>query len=60
MAKVPPVKPDLAKFRYFGKISKTLGNFVIVYLVLGKILNLLWQFYMFWTIFHRCEWPKIE
>ena len=37
------MRPDLAKFRYFGNILKVLGNYVRAYLVLGKNLNLLWS-----------------
>ena len=35
--------PDLAKFHHLGKILIGFGTFKIVYLVFGKILNLLWQ-----------------
>ena len=38
------MRPDLAKFRHFGKLLK-------VYLVFGKNLNQLWQkIYEFWAI----------
>ena len=33
----------MAKFRHFGKIFKVLGNFGGIYLLFGKILDLLWQ-----------------
>ena len=39
------VRPDLAKFSYFGKILKVFGKFLRVYLVFGTIFNLLWQFF---------------
>ena len=38
--------PDLAKFCYFGNISKALVNSVGGDLVISKILNLLWRFFM--------------
>ena len=38
-----PVWPDLAKFRHFANILKDFGNFWRALLILGKILNLLWQ-----------------
>ena len=38
-----PVWPDLAIFRHFGKTLKVLCNFSRIYLLFGKILNLLWQ-----------------
>ena len=31
------VWPDLAKFHHFGKISQVFGNFLMVYLVPGKL-----------------------
>ena len=48
----------------FGEISslgqnfKRFGKFKMVYLVFGKLLNLLWQ--ISWANFHRYKWPKIE
>ena len=43
---VDSVWPDLTKFLRFSKKSKVSGNFYRVYLVLRKILNQLWQFFM--------------
>ena len=44
--------PDLAKFCHFGSIIKFWGDYVRAYLVLGKILNLLWStFYAIEQIF---------
>ena len=40
-----PVRPDLAKFRYLGKNFKDPGNLWRSYLVLGKILHVLWQIF---------------
>ena len=37
------VWPDLAIFCQLGKILKIFGNFMKVYLVFGKLLNLLWK-----------------
>ena len=39
---IGPLWPDLAKFRHFGNILKVLGDYMKVYLVLSKNLNLLW------------------
>ena len=33
----------MANFRNFGEILKVFGNFLKVYLVFSKIMNLLWQ-----------------
>ena len=45
----------------FGKILKHLGNIWRAYLVLGKILNLLWQNNdCYWANFHCCKWPKLR
>ena len=50
----------------FGKICplwqnlKALGNFEMVNFVVGKFLNLLWQFLRYWANFYSCEWPNIE
>ena len=37
-----PVLSDLAKFCHFGNIFKFFGNILKVYLIFGKLLNLLW------------------
>ena len=37
-----PVWPDLAKFRHYGKNFQVFGNFLPVYFLFGKIVNLLW------------------
>ena len=37
------VRPDLAKFLYFGKIFQVLDNFLRLYLLFGKSFNRLWQ-----------------
>ena len=37
------VWPDLAKFRHFGTILQVFGQFLTVYLLLVKLVNLLWQ-----------------
>ena len=47
VALVVSVWPDFAKFRRFGKIFKVLGNFLRVYLLFGKILDRLVNFYAF-------------
>ena len=39
------VWPDLEKFRLFGKNFLVFGDFKKLYLVLGNILNLLWQIF---------------
>ena len=36
------VWPDLTKFQHFGKIFQAFGNILRVYLVLDKIVKLLW------------------
>ena len=55
------VWPDLAKFRHFGKKFNRLWQFCRAYLVLGKILNLLWQNNdCYWANFHCCKWPKLR
>ena len=46
-----PEWPDLAKFCHFGKTEQDFGKMLMVYLVFGKILNLLWQKYDIWRIF---------
>ena len=38
-----PVWPDLAKFHHYDKYLKIFGNIFKVYLVLGKVSNLLWR-----------------
>ena len=48
------VWPDLAKFRHFSNISKSLVNFVF-----GN-LNLLWQFLCYWANFNSGKSPNIE
>ena len=53
------VWPDVAKFHHFGKILKLLGNLLRVQLVLGEILNPLWQiFHSIWQIFIVLNGPK--
>ena len=43
------VWPDLVKFRHFGKILLVFGNFLKIYLIFEKIVNLVWQlFYAIW------------
>ena len=42
---VAAVWPDLAKFRHLGKLYQILGKLLRVCLVLGKFLNLLWQYF---------------
>ena len=37
-----PVQPDLAKFRNLEKLLTFFNKFLTVYLVCGKILNILW------------------
>ena len=37
------VWPDLAKFRHFGTILQVFGQFLTVYLLFVKLVNLLWQ-----------------
>ena len=39
----PPVWPDLAKFRHFGKNLQVVDQFLMVYFVFGKIMSLPWQ-----------------
>ena len=46
--------------RHFGKFIKIFGNIFEVVLALGKVLNLLWQFFCYWTNCHCSKWPKIE
>ena len=57
----PPVWPDLAKFRHFGKNFQVVDQFLMVYFVFGKnnepTLANLWQY---WANFHCCKWPNIE
>ena len=38
---IEPVWPDLLNFRLFGSIVEVFGNFLLAYLLLGKIYNLL-------------------
>ena len=45
----PSVWPDWSKSSRFGKFLKIFGHFLRVYLVLGKMFNLLWQFFMLWV-----------
>ena len=53
--------PDLAKFRHFSTMLKSLCHFEWTYFVFGKILSLLWQIlnahwanYLFW------KWPNLK
>lgn len=39
------VWPDWAKFCHFSKKLNVLGHFLRVYLVWGKMFDLLWQFF---------------
>ena len=41
------VWPDLAKFRHLSKNEETFGNILKVYLVLGKVVNSLWDHFYF-------------
>ena len=52
--------PNLAKFYHFGKFLKVFGNYLRVYLVFVKILNLLLQKMWFGANFNCCKWPDIE
>ena len=52
--------PDLAKFRQFSKNLEIFGNIWKVYLIVGKVVNLLGLFLCFWAKFHHCKWPIIE
>ena len=45
------VWPDVVKNRHFGQILKVFGNFWNLHFALGKLLNLLWQFFVFGQIF---------
>ena len=38
------VVPGLVKFHHFGQIFKVFGKFSRVYVVFGRLLNLLWEF----------------
>ena len=43
--------PDLVKFRHLGRLLKIFGKYLRFYLVFGKILKLIWQFFInFWQI----------
>ena len=48
---------DLAKFCHFGEVFKLLANLLRVYLIIGKILNPLWQNYL---LLGKFSWPNIE
>ena len=55
------VRPDLAKFRHFGKNLQAFGKFLTVYLLFGKILSLLRQICdIIGLIFIVVKWPNIE
>ena len=43
---LPPVWPDLAKFRQFGKTLKVFGYSLRIYFVLANILILIGQIFM--------------
>ena len=53
------VWPDLAKFRHFGKSFKVFCNFKKLYLLLGNILNLLWQIFTLLCNFHCHTGPML-
>ena len=40
-----PVWPELSKIRHFGNFFESLWHFLTVYLLFGKMLNLLWRFF---------------
>ena len=42
-APVAAVRPDLAKFRQFGKSLQVFSKFMTVYFLFGKMMSLLWQ-----------------
>ena len=51
---------NLANFYHFGKKLKTCGNFLRVYLVFGKIVNLLWQIIFYIEQIYCYKRPNIE
>ena len=42
-APVAAVRPDLTKFRHFGKSLQVFSKFMTVYFLFGKMMSLLWQ-----------------
>ena len=50
-------------WRNFATLAKILNVFAIflrVYLVFGKMLSLLWQFFCYWANLHCGKLPQIE
>ena len=53
------VGPDLAKFCHFWLNFISLWQFLKVYLIFGKIVNLLWQLLWYWANVRCCKGSNI-
>ena len=50
---------NFANFATLTKSLKAIGNFLNVHLVFGKLLGLLWQFFMLWANFNCRKWSNV-